>query len=66
MKMVTWPGAPWGTWCLVLVLLATGPAGAQKKLREKVQKKTTTEKPRLLVTGDGEWLHWTGVEAPRA
>lgn len=41
---------------LLLLLLAV-QAGAQKKFLEKVSKKTTTAKPHLLQTGDGELAH---------
>ena len=37
----------------MLLLLLAG-VGAQKKLLEKVLKKTTTLKPRLLQTSDGK------------
>ena len=51
------------------LLLAIGHWGtgvAQKKFLEKVKKKTTTEKPRLLQTGDGEiWQPaYYGIEGP--
>ena len=39
--------------CAGLLLLLAG-VGAQKKLLEKVLKKTTTLKPRLLQTSDGK------------
>ena len=39
--------------CVGLLLLLAG-VGAQKKLLEKVLKKTTTLKPRLLQTSDGK------------
>ena len=39
---------------LLLALGQWGAVAAQKKFLEKVKKKTTTEKPRLLQTGDGE------------
>ena len=37
-----------------LLLLLLAGVGAQKKLLEKVLKKTTTLKPRLLQTSDGK------------
>ena len=39
--------------CVGLLLLLAG-VGAQKKLLEKVLKKTTTLKPRLLQSSDGK------------
>ena len=40
--------------CAGLLLLLAGLGAPQKKLLEKVLKKTTTLKPRLLQTSDGK------------
>ena len=40
--------------CAGLLLLLAGVGSGQKKLLEKVLKKTTTLKPRLLQTSDGK------------
>ena len=51
---------------LLLAIGHWGSVAAQKKFLEKVKKKTTTEKPRLLQTGDGEiWQSaYSGTEGP--